>query len=120
MSDGGRQERRARDTYCLPNWHDPGPLPSTTTTSLLPVSSFPFLLSFSSHLLPPLSFVLRAMAIEKVPGQKGVNWSNIAVGKCSTLVPLAYASAPRHIIGSRYTELFAYHRWHHEHGTVSH
>ena len=25
------------------------------------------------------------MAIEKVPGQKGVNWSNIAVGECELL-----------------------------------
>jgi hypothetical protein len=46
------------------------------------------------------------MAIQKEPGQKGVNWSNIAVGErvlCST---------------SKTPCLLGFHgRWDHEHGT---
>lgn len=31
------------------------------------------------------------MAIQKEPGQKGINWSNIAVGMCDALITAAYS-----------------------------
>jgi len=47
------------------------------------------------------------MGVAAEPGQKGVNWSNIAVGKS------------RHGYSPQYRSLVPRSRWYHEHGMVS-
>ena len=40
------------------------------------------------------------MAIQKEPGQKGVNWSNIAVGTYDALITTAYIQLNVAVIGA--------------------
>ena len=83
----------SRDT----RWHDVGRLHDRVFALLLALAArdipniapqLSYFPSFYLFRLPPFSPLspissshVSAMAIQKEPGQKGVNWSNIAVGK---------------------------------------
>ena len=66
-----------------------------------PSHPLPLSLSFHHHHLPHRFNALAvAMAIQKEPGQKGVNWSNIAVGTYDALITTAYIQLNVAVIGA--------------------
>jgi len=68
----------------------------STPISFLTTHSFTPPIPTSSFILPIVDFT--AMAIEKEPGQKGINWSNIAVGGIMNMFEVTTLGQPLEVL----------------------